>query len=107
MAEFLVAFCMAFIFLLLAIAILSIPVLIANARGITGGERTAIIVLSVFGIFFSITWFVALILSLALRGDCCVAGDELDRLEKLAKLYKDKVITKDEYERMKSKLIRE
>lgn len=107
MADAVVAFFVMFVIVLLGVAILSIPVMIANARGICGGERVAIIVLSIFGIFFGITWFIALVLSLVLHGGDMFVGDNLDRLEKLAKLYKDKVISKDEYERIKARLLRE
>ena len=106
MGELILAFLIMFAVVVLGVAIISIPIMIANSRGITGGEQVAIVVLSILGIFFGITWFVALILSLVWHGDC-LAGDNLDKLEKLSKLYKDKVITKTEYERMKSKLMRE
>ena len=102
MGEVIVAFLIMFAVVVVGVAIISVPIMIANARGISGGEKVAIIILS----FFGITWFVALILSLVWHGDC-LSGDNLDKLEKLSKLYKDKVITKSEYERMKSKLMRE
>ena len=55
---------------------------------------------------FGITWFAALILSLASHGDGnCSCGSRLDDLEKLAKLYKSKVISKTEYDKMKAKLL--
>ena len=76
------------------------------ARGIYGTEHTVIVVLSILGIFFGLTWFVALILSLVWGGEC-FTGDSLDKLEKLSRLYKDKVITKAEYERMKAKIMKE
>ena len=106
MGEVIVAFLIMFAVVVVGVAIISVPIMIANARGISGGEKVAIIILSILGIFFGITWFVALILSLVWHGDC-LSGDNLDKLEKLSKLYKDKVITKSEYERIKSKLIRE
>ncbi len=106
MLEVIAAFFIMFLIATVAVAIISIPILIANARGICGGEKTAIVLLSILGVFFGITWFVALILSLVWHAEC-PAGDDLDKLEKLSKLYKDKVITKSEYERMKSKLLRE
>lgn len=107
MGEFFLAFLIMFAMVMLCIAIICIPIMIANARGICGGEKTAIIVLSWMGIFFGITWFVALILSLIWRGDCVNGVDNLDRLEKLSRLYKEKAITKDEYEKMKQKLLKE
>ncbi len=104
MLEVIVAFLIMFCIAVVCVAFLAIPIMIANARGICGGEKTTIVVLSVLGIFFGLTWVVALILSLVWRGDC-LGGDALDKLEKLSKLYKDKVITKSEYEQMKSKLL--
>jgi hypothetical protein len=98
------AFLMLFCLVTVCVAVLAIPIMIANARGVSGGERTAIIILSVLGVFFGLTWFVALLMSLLCRGTY-VVGDELDKLEKLSKLYKDKVISKSEYESMKSKLL--
>ncbi len=106
MAEAIIAFFIMFFIAIVCVAFLAIPIMIANARGICGTEKTIIVVLSILGIFFGVTWFVALILSLVWRGDC-LGGDELDKLEKLSKLYKDKVITKSEYERMKSRLLHE
>lgn len=102
-----------FVFLLLCVfvcAIISIPVMIANARGICGNQKLAIVILSWLGIFFGVTWVVALVLSLVWCGDnqsCNTCGDRLDELEKLAKLYKSKVISKTEFEKMKSKLLKD
>lgn len=100
------AFFIMFFIVVLCVAFLYIPVMIANARGIYGTEHTVIVVLSILGIFFGLTWFVALILSLV-WGCECFTGDSLDKLEKLSRLYKDKVITKAEYERMKAKIMKE
>jgi len=88
-------------------AIICIPVFIANARGICGNQKTIIMVLSWLGIIFGVTWVVALVLSLVWHGngECYKCGSRLDELEKLAKLYKSKVITKSEYEKMKTKLL--
>ncbi len=105
MAEFFIVFSLMFLLVMLLIGIISIPIMIANARGICGGERTAIIILSWMGLFFGVTWFVALILSLVWRGECAFGMDNLDRLEKLSRLYKDKVISKAEFEKMKSRLM--
>ncbi len=106
MLDVIVAFFIMFCVALVCVAFLAIPIMIANARGICGTEKTIIVVLSILGIFFGLTWVVALVLALVWRGDC-IGGDSLDKLEKLSRLYKDKVITKSEYERMKSKLLRE
>lgn len=105
MSAFLFTFIIMFALVMLCIAIICIPIMIANARGICGSEKTAIIVLSWLGIFFGITWIVALVLSIIWRGQCFAGSDNLDRLEKLSRLYKEKVISKDEFEKMKSKLL--
>ncbi len=107
MVEFLLVFAVVLLGVMLCVGFISIPIFIANARGLCGAERSAIVVLSCLGIFFGITWFVALILACVWRGDCPLGGTNLDKLEKLARLYKDKVITKSEYEKMKAKLLRE
>lgn len=106
MLEVMMAFLIMFCIVVLCVAFLYIPIMIANARGIRGTEHTIIVILSILGIFFGLTWFVALILALVWGGDY-VAGDALDKLEKLSKLYKDKAITKTEYERIKSKIMKE
>ena len=106
MLEVMMAFFIMFFIVVLCVAFLYIPVMIANARGIYGTEHTVIVVLSILWIFFGLTWFVALILSLVWGGEC-FTGDSLDKLEKLSRLYKDKVITKAEYERMKAKIMKE
>lgn len=101
-----------FVFMLLCAfvcAVICIPVFVANARGICGAKRTIILVLSWLGIFFGLTWIAALILSLVWtpdNGDCvCACNSRLDALEKVAKLYKDKVITKSEYDKMRKELM--
>lgn len=102
-----------FVFMLLCAficAIVCIPVMIANARGICGNQKLIIVVLSWLGLFCGVTWFAALILSLAWHGTsapCDTCGNRLDELEKLAKLYKSKAISKTEYERMKAKLLKD
>ena len=105
MAEFLLVFAMMFVLGLLVVGFLMIPILIANARGICGGEKTTICILSWLGIFFGITWIVALILSLLWRGECGVYENNLDKLEKLSRLYRSKSISRQEYDAMKSKLL--
>jgi len=106
--EYLALFFMFMLVCAFVCALICIPVMIANARGICGSQKTIILVLSWLGIIFGVTWFVALVLSLAWHGDgtCCCAS-RLDELEKLAKLYKSKVITKTEYEKMKAKLLKD
>lgn len=106
--EYLVMFFVCVLLFTFIVTLACLPIIIANSRGISGNKKTAIVVLSLLGLFCGITWFVALILSVVWNGDgaCCCAAN-LDSLEKLARLYKDKVISKSEYEKMKSKLIQE
>ena len=101
MLEFLFFFTLVMVF----IGIISIPIMIAGARGICGGRKTTITILSWLGIFLGITWVVALCLSLIWEPECGIGQSNLDKLEKLSQLYKDKVITKAEFESMKSKLL--
>lgn len=105
MAEFLLVFAIMFVLGLLLVGFLMIPILIANARGICGGEKTTISILSWLGIFFGVTWIVALILSLLWRGECGIGETNLDKLEKLSRLYANKSITREEYNALKSKLL--
>lgn len=105
MGEYIMALLLVLLVSLIFVSFVMIPIMIANARGITGAEKTTIVILSWLGIFFGITWLAALILSLVWGGSS--TGDNLDKLEKLSKLYKSKVITKAEYEKMKAKLMRE
>lgn len=106
MGDIFLAFVLMFVFVMVCLSILCIPIMIANARGICGGEKTAIIILSLMGVLFGVTWIVALILSLIWQGSGVEDVDNLDKLEKLSRLYKDKAITKDEYEKLKSKLLK-
>lgn len=111
--EYLGLFFMLVLLCVFVCAVICMPVMIANARGIGGSQKTIIAVLSWLGLLFGITWLVALILSLVWTGDCSqcqscqTCGSQLDELEKLAKLYKSKVISKTEYEKMKKKLLKD
>lgn len=96
-----VAFVFIFALIMLGVALICIPIMIANARGITGNEKLIITILSWLGILFGVTWVVALVLSLVWGS----SKDNLENLEKLSKLYKDKVITKEEFERQKAKYL--
>ncbi len=106
--EYLVMFFVCALLFTFVVALACLPIMIANARGVDGPRKTAIVALSILGIFCGVTWLAALILALVWRGECeCCCGTNLDNLEKLSKLYKAKVITKAEYEKMKAKLIQE
>lgn len=71
----------------------------------TADSGTTKFVINAYGPFM-VTWVVALILSLLWRSECIFGGSNLDKLEKLAKLYKDKAITKAEFESMKARLLK-
>ena len=105
MGEFLLVFGIMFVLGLILVGILMIPIAIANARGICGGEKTTISILSCMGIFFGITWVVALVLSLVWRGECGMRESNLDKLEKLSRLYRNKSISREEYNEIKSRLL--
>ena len=95
----LLCICMFFVFLI------TIPIMIAKSRGITGGGMTTIVILSWLGIFFGVTWIIALILSIVWSGDNFTDYDTLDKLEKLSRLHKEGAISKKEFDAMKSKLL--
>ena len=105
MAEFLIVFGIMFLLGLTLVGILMIPIVIANARGICGGEKTTITILSWMGVFFGITWIVAMVLALVWRGECGMPETNLDKLEKLSRLYKNKSISREEYNEIKSRLL--
>lgn len=105
MAEFLMVFGVMFILGLILVGFLMIPILIANARGICGGEKTTITILSWMGIFFGVTWIIAIVLSLVWRGECGMRESNLDKLEKLSRLYHNKSISREEYNEIKSRLL--
>lgn len=105
MGEFLIVFGIMFLLGLTLVGILMIPIAIANARGICGGEKTTITILSWMGIFFGITWIVAMVLSLVWRGECGMRETNLDKLERLSRLYKNKSITREEYNDIKARLL--
>lgn len=82
--------------------------MIASSRGILGTRRMLIALLSWLGIFFGVTWIVALVLACVLPGDgctCCGGCGDLDKLATASKLYKDKAITKSEFEEIKAKIL--
>ncbi len=99
-------FLIIFALIMLFVALICIPIMIANLRGITGTPKTIIIVLSWLGILFGFTWGIALVMSLSFGANDALSRGNLEKLEKLSKLYKEKAITKEEFERQKAKYLR-
>jgi hypothetical protein len=81
--------------------------MIARGRGISGGDLTTIVILSWLGILLGVTWFAALVLSFVWGSGQGAPRDsaDVDRLEKLHKLYKSNAITKQEYDAEKKKIL--
>lgn len=97
--------CLVIYFLVL---IIRIPIIIAENREIRGGNLVAISILSWLGIFFGLTWIVALILSLVYEGNVPKSALEMnvDNLSKLYDLKKKGAITPQEYEQYKKKILK-
>ena len=99
------------IFLGVLITVVRIPIIIAKSRGVTGNEYSIISFLSWFGLVVPILWIIALCLSLIWKPKDWIEKKEdkddfdLDKLAKLHQLYKEKVITKAEYEKQKKKIM--
>jgi len=115
MAEFLIL-SMVVLCIVFLIFLIQIPIFIAKGRGISGSELTTIIVLSWCGVFFGVTWLVALVLSLVWPGQrvvegcqCCAValntGDAADRLEKLHQLKKKGIISQKEFDKEKKRIL--
>jgi hypothetical protein len=97
--------------IVLFIYLIQVPVFIARGRGISGAELTTITVLSWCGIFFGITWVVALILALVWQPGLWLdkgetQGDTADELEKLHKLKQKGIISQKEFDAQKRKLLK-
>jgi hypothetical protein len=102
-------FFMLIAFVAIFLLLVQVPIMIARNRGISGSELTTIVVLSWCGIFFGITWVVALVLSLMWQPENLVGkgqGDDVAKLEKLHKLKKDGAITQKEFDAEKKKILK-
>ena len=97
--------------------IISIPITIAKKRGIKGSELTTITILSWCSLLIGVTWFVALALSLVYKpqnwvGETASSGKgqtmattDIDNLLKLNELKEKEIITQQEFEEQKKKLL--
>lgn len=97
------------IILIFVFLLVQIPINIAKNRGITGSELTTIAILSWCGLFYGITWFIALGLALLWHSDDWVSKDEaptdLERLKQLSELHKNKVISDKEYKKLRKEIL--
>lgn len=94
----------------LFICFIRIPIIIAKKRGVSGNELSVITALSWLGIILFFLWIIALVLSLVYQPKKWIEKEEpksfdVDKLDKLHTLYKNKVITKEEYETQKKKVL--
>jgi len=114
----LIAFGLIVITILVALLIIQIPIVVARSRGIYGSDLTTITILSWLGIFFGLTWIVALVLSLvwgpsgtdrAVKNSAIdpsgMGWHTLDRLEQLQRLKKEGAITQKEFNAEKKKIL--
>lgn len=94
--------------LALVLYIVWLPVIIAKKRGLDGDQKTGIACCAILGIFFFPLWIVGIILACVLKPKVIEEKDgdtDLERLEKLHTLYKNKVITKAEYDKQREKIM--
>lgn len=104
--------------LFLFILLIRVPIMIAKARHVSGGELTTVAVLSWCGIFLGITWFIALILALVYQPSNWVNKEEspadmtkvenrnLDDLDKLYQLKEKGALTEAEFQTQKNKILK-
>ena len=98
--------------ILLAIVLfwfLLLPATIAEKRGISGNELSTIKILCWCSLLVGVTWFIALILALVYQPHKWTTKEEnkmdLEGLEKLFDLKEKGVITEEEYQKGRKKLI--
>lgn len=103
--------------IVIAILIVRIPIIIAKRRGISGSDLGIISLLSWLGLLLGITWIVALVFSMLWQpksaaigtGKMPLAGEgqlsSVEALEKLGNLKDKGIITEDEFNREKAKLL--
>lgn len=98
-------------FLFIIYLVIQVPVKIAKCRGINGSELTTISTLSWVSIIFIITWFIALTLALIWKPNnwvdknYLIKSNQLDDLEKLDNLKKKGIITEDEFNEHKNRIL--
>lgn len=101
------------LFLLLWLFIATIPTTIAKNRGVENGELKTITILSWLGSFFFITWIIALVFACIYKPTRWInenahnvnENDAYQSLEKLGNLKEKGLISEDEFNREKNKLM--
>ena len=93
----------------IGIFLLRIPIIIAKNRNMPRGDITLIAILSWAGLFFGITWVVALVWSLfGTKLDqitAPAASDALEAIKKLSELHEQGLISESEYAAKRKKLL--
>ena len=96
----------------LIILVIRVPIMIANARGITGSELTTIRLLSWVSLLVAVTWIIALIMSLVYQPNKWIDKQpekekEIDyaSLEKIHDLKEKGILSEEEYIREKNKIL--
>lgn len=103
--EILIMLMLAFLLVVLVVFLIRVPIIVAKSRNVSPEKIGTIALLSWLGLLFGVTWVVALILALIWTPNILANEDSLGQLEKAAKLYKDKIITKAEFDKIKSELL--
>ncbi len=95
--------------------LVQVPIKIAESRGISGGELNTIKTLSWCGIFIGITWIIAIILSLVWQpanwvekktpNEKIIPQNNLDVLERLSVLKEKGIISEQEFQKEKDKIL--
>lgn len=100
------------LFLLLFILVVEIPYKIARSRRMSASDQSWIRILSWLGIFFGLTWILALLWALFGTGDVRVdpyvrrQRSQMDILLKLHALREKGVLSEEEYERKKQEILK-
>ena len=88
--------------------LINVPVNIAKKKNIKENDIFIIKILSYCGIFFGITWFIALFLSLFWNNYQDISNkSNIDEIEKAYNLFEKNIISKEEFEKIKKRNLKE
>ena len=97
------------LFLFILIFFLRIPIIIAIRRGLKKSDINVIALLSWISLLIGITWIVALVMSLVCQPQHSIkkqsSPDDLDELSKLFELMEKGLLSQEEFERAKHRLL--